>query len=970
MVGFFYYICTILEVCFRVRMRKLLVHIMIVSALLMAIPVAWSGLSAQNASSRLHEISGNVAEYGTEVPVVGAAVRLGDDYLWTTTDIDGNFSLSKVQPGKYVLEVSCLGYVSVAMEIDVDKDVDGLKFSLHESSLALDEVVVTAQKAKEGLNTSHNLGRDALNHLQVSNMTDVASLLPGGKTVNPDLTVENTFSLREGGSNLGNSAFGTAVEVDGVRLGNNASFGGMQGVDTRSVAVENIESIEVITGVPSAEYGDLNSGMVKINTRRGRTPVNITFSVNPRTYQTSVSKGIDLQKKNGILNVSAEWARAVKNLVSPYQSYTRSGITLNYSNTFAGVLKFEAGFTGNLGGMDSKDDPDVFKGEYEKARDNVFRGNTSLTWLLNRSWITNLSLDASVSLHDDLYTYHRFQSYGSQQPAVHSQMEGYFLADRLPMTFFSDQVTDSKELDYAASLKYNWHRSLDGVRSTLKAGIQWKASGNVGQGEYYKDPSLAANGYRPRPYTDYPFMHNLSAYAEEHIVLPIAQTRLDVTVGLRMENVFIPGSLYGNKATFSPRFNAKWKLADGFSIRGGWGVTEKLPSYHVLYPKQEYRDIQSFGFSYGGGASYVYYTQPYTVRYNPDLKWQRNSNAELGIDAEFLGTTLSLVGFYNVTKNPYNFLDVYDPFSYNILQRPEGFEMPENPQMKIDSQTGMVYLRGNDDEYWTPMDVKVTDRTFVKSSQQNNGADIHRAGAEMVVEFPEIKPLRTTIRLDASYAYTYYLNDQLSYFYQNGWSHTDLPDRSYQYVGIYANGGSTNAVVNGKVTHNLDANLTAITHIPQVRLIITCRLEMSLLRRNRNLSRYEGKDYAFTVGETDKTPTGGKIGDGNSYTAVYPVAYMDLDGNVHPFTAEQAADPDFASLILKSANAYTFAQDGYGPYMSANLSITKEIGDHVSLSFFANNFTNSRPYVKSIATGVGAIFTPAFYYGLTCRLKF
>ena len=98
--------------------------------------------------------------------------------------------------------------------------------------------------------------------------------------------------------------------------------------------------------------------------------------------------------------------------------------------------------------------------------------------------------------------------------------------------------------------------------------------------------------------------------------------------------------------------------------------------------------------------------------------------------------------------------------------------------------------------------------------------------------------------------------------------------------------------------------------------------------------------------------------------------FLDLDGNVHPFTAAQAADPDFANLILKSGNIYTFAQDGYGMYMSANLSITKEIGDHVSLSFFANNFTNSRPYVKSMATGVGAIFTPAFYYGLTCRLKF
>jgi len=925
---------------------------------------------AAYADPRYFPVSGTVTEYGTEIPVIGAAVRLGEDYLWTTTDIDGKFALDKVQPGEYVLEVSCLGYVTVSVSVDVRKDMEGIAITLHESSLALDEVVVTAQRAKDGLGTSHTLGRDALNHLQLSNMTDVAALLPGGKTVNPDLTTENTFSLREGGSTIGNSAFGTAVEVDGVRLGNNASFGAMNGVDTRSVAVDNIESVEVMTGVPSAEYGDLNSGMVRIRTKKGRTPVNVAFTVNPRTYQTSVSKGIDLQDDNGVLNVSAEWARAVKKLVSPYQSYTRSGLTLNYSNNFAYGLRFEAGLSGNLGGMDSKDDPDAFTGEYERARDNAFRGNTSLTWLLNRSWITNLSLDASASFHDNLQTYHRFESYGSQQPAVHSEKEGYYLADRLPLTFFSDQVTDSKELDFAASLKYNWHRRWDEVKSSLKAGVQWKASGNMGQGEFYKDPSLAANGYRPRPYTDYPFMHNLSAYVEEHLTLPVAETTLEVTAGLRMENVFISNSLYTNKTTFSPRFNAKWKLAEGFALRGGWGVTEKLPSYYILYPKQEYRDIQSFGFSYGDGASYVYYTQPYTVRYNPDLKWQRNSNSEFGIDAAFLGTKLSLVGFYNVTRNPYNFLDIYDPFSYDILQRPEGFEMPSEPQIKVDSQTGMVWLRGGDDQYWTPMDVKVTDRTFVRSTQQNNGADISRAGAELIVEFPEISPLRTTFRMDASYTYTRYVNDQLSAYYQTGWSHTTLPDRSYQYVGIYANGGGGNAVVNGRLTHNLDANITAITHIPQVRLIVTCRLEMSLLRRSRNLSVYDGKDYAFTVGETGKTPTGGDIHAGDSYTAVYPVAYMDLDGNVHPFTDAQAADPDFASLILKSVNAYTFAMDGYGPYMSANLSITKEIGDHVSLSFFANNFTNSRPYVKSIATGVGAIFTPAFYYGLTCRLKF
>ena len=923
-----------------------------------------------NGAPKGHQVEGCVIEAESKAPVIGAAVRIGTDYLWTTTDIDGRFRFENVQSGEYELEVSCLGYVNYIATIDIRTDISGITVTLHENSLALDEVVVTAQKAKDGLGTSHSLGRDALNHLQLSNMTDVAALLPGGKTVNPDLTTENQFSLREGGSNLGNSAFGTAVEVDGVRIGNNASFGDMKGVDTRSVAVENIESIEVITGVPSAEYGDLNSGVVKINTRKGRTPTNVTFSINPRTYQASVSKGIDLQKNNGILNLSAEWARAVKRLISPYESYTRTGITLGYSNTFAKVLRFEAGFTGNIGGMNSKDDPDAFTGEYEKERDNVFRGNTSLTWLLNKSWITNLKFDASVNFNDNLYHFHKYESYASNQPSVHAENEGYFLADRLPLTYFSDQVIDSKELDFAASLKYNWHKRWNEMKSSLKAGVQWKANGNVGEGEYYQDPSLAANGYRPRPYSQYPFMHNLSVYVEEHLTVPAGSTKIEITAGLRMENVFIKNSLYNNKTTFSPRFNARWEITEGFAIRGGWGVTEKLPSYHILYPKQEYRDIQTYGFSHGDQTSYIYYTQPYTVTYNPELRWQRNNNSEFGIDAAFCGMKISLVGFYNVTKGPYNFMNVYEPYSYNILKRPDGFVMPADPEIVVDSQTGMMYVRGSEEEYWTPMDVKVTDRTFAKSTKQNNGADVKRAGAEIVMEFPEITPIRTSFRLDASYTHTRYLNEQLSAYYQNGWSHTSLPDRSYQYVGIYANGGATNHVANGKVTHNLDANLTAITHIPQARLIITCRLEMSLLRRSRNLSVYNGEAYAFTVTETGKTPTGGNINDGNSYTAIYPVSYMDLDGNIHPFTQAEAADPAFANLILKSTNAYTFAQDGYGPYMSANISVTKEIGDHISLSFFANNFTNSRPYVKSMATGVGAIFTPAFYYGLTCRLKF
>ena len=916
-----------------------------------------------------HTLAGVVLDADGNAPLAGVVVTLDGGTLWAVTDEKGEFRLTNVQNGTYTLAASCLGYVDESQSISVKGDMLELKFVMHESSLALKEVVVTAQKGSDAVGTSHTLGRDALNHLQMSSMSDMAALLPGGKTVNPDLTSSSSFSLRSGGSSAANAAFSTAVEVDGVRLGNNAAFGSMSGVDTRSIAVDNVESVEIVTGVPSVEYGDLNSGMVRIHTRKGRTPLRVSFSVNPRTYQTSVSKGVDLQKDRGVLNVSAEWARATKKLVSPYESYTRTGLSLAYSNTFAGKLRFEAGLTGNLGGMNSEDDPDAFSGEYSKARDNALRANTSLTWQLNRSWITSLKFEGSVNYADNRTHDHKFNTYGSVQPAVHAESEGYYLADRLPLTYYSDQIVDSKELDYAASFKYDWDRRFGEVRNHLKAGVQWKANGNVGQGEWYENPELAANGYRPRPYSDYPFMHNVSYYAEEDVTLPLGSTRLQLVGGLRMETVYIKGSSYKDMNTLSPRFNAKWTLFEGLALRAGWGITEKLPSFYILYPKQEYRDIQTFGFSHGESSSYVYYTQPYSVLYNGNLKWQRGRNAEVGIDASFLGTKVSLVGFWNRTLYPYRLSSSYTPISYDILRLPDGYSIPDDPQIKVDSNTGAVYMRGSDSDFWTQMDVKVTDRTFVKSTYQDNGAKADRAGAELTVDFPQIEPIFTQLRLDASYTWTRTVDESLSYYYQTGWSHTSIANRSYQYVGIYANGGNSTAVVNGKVTHNLDANLTAITHIPQARLIITCRLEASLLTRSRNLSRYNGGDYAFTVSADSKTSTGGNIYDGDSYTAIWPVAYMDLDGNVHEFTAAEAALPEFQNLIIKSGNAYTFAQDGYPAYFSANLSITKEIGEHVSLSFFANNFTNSRPYVISMATGVGAIFTPSFYYGLSCRIK-
>ncbi|MFI3262006.1 MAG: TonB-dependent receptor [Rikenellaceae bacterium] len=917
---------------------------------------------------------GEVRDYDTKEALIGASVIINGDYLWAVSSKDGEFRISNIDTttdgGE--LEVSYLGYFTKKMPITAELGKGKLIIYLRAKSLTIEEVTVTAQSNRKDINTSYTIDRDALKHTQITDIAEIAALLPGGKTSNPDLTSENVFSLRNGDSDTGNAAFGTAVEVDGVRLSNNASFGALDGMGTRNIAVENIESIEIITGVPSVEYGDINSGVVKVKTRRGKSPLNATVTVNPKTYQVSASKGFAVSENGGIVNLSGELARATSNLVSPYDSYTRRGLSAIYSNTFKDNLKFESGVTMNIGGSNSEDDPDAYSGEYTTGRDNVLRANTSLEWLVNKSWITNLKFDLSASYNDRTTHSHTYYSYASQQPAVHATEEGYFIANQLGYNYFADSYVESKELNLAGAIKYELNHKLGSLNSRFKAGVQWKMTGNKGKGEYYADMATAPSGFRERDYSTYPYMHNLSFYAEERLSIPIANTLLTVIPGVRVEELFVKGAAYKSTTSVSPRFNASLKVNSNLTIRGGWGVTEKLPSYYILYPNQEYRDILSFGATYNNNeAFYSYYTQPYALETNPELRWQRNYNSEIGMDFSVAGIKFELTAYSNRTKGAYQYSNYYTPFSYNTYVLPSGYSMPSSPEIKVDSQTGDIYVRdsNNPENGWTSMDVNVTNTTFTKTTYADNGADVYRKGLEAVINFPEIKSINTKLRLDAAYTYVDYLDNSLSYSYSSGLSHTTESGKSYQYVGIYAMGNnSSSATYNGSTTRKLDANITAVTHIPSARLIISCRVEMSLLNRWKYKSEYNGEQYAFNSDEYGNA-IGGSIYDGGSYTAIYPIKYMDTSGQIHDFTSVQANDPNFANLIRVSNNAYTFSDGGYDPYVSANLSVTKEIGERVSLSFFANNFTFSRKAVTSYSTGVSAIFVPNFYYGLTCRIK-
>ena len=307
------------------------------------------------------KLTGTVYEYdhnNKRLPLEFAAVSIPEIALGTTSDENGRYILENVPTGKIRMQIQYLGKVSIDTLINVNKDLV-LNFTMRNEDFKLKEVTVTATNSRSGKSTSSHISRSAMDHMQATSLYDVMSLMPGGISQNQDMSSAQQINIRQVSSSSGPeapmNAMGTAIIRDGAPISNNANLSAMSptvlsgtetpaslaggaspagGTDVRSISTENIESIQIVRGIPSVEYGDLTSGAVIINTKAGREPLRVKAKANPNIYQVSMGTGFELGKKKGALNVSADYAYNTNNPISSYQHYQRATTKLLYSNTF------------------------------------------------------------------------------------------------------------------------------------------------------------------------------------------------------------------------------------------------------------------------------------------------------------------------------------------------------------------------------------------------------------------------------------------------------------------------------------------------------------------------------------------------------------------------------------------------------------------------------------------------------------
>ncbi len=962
-------------------------------------------------------VGGLILSEKDRLPIAYSTVMIKESGQWAVSDDKGEFLIKNVQKGTCTVVIRSLGYVSRTFTLKVVDESKKLRILLKEENLKLAEVEAVAKRKNDDATTSYHIDRLALDNQQIINLSDIGTLLPGGKTVNSTLMDDDRMALRSGSSEKGNASFGTAVEVDGVRLGNNGAMSETLGASTRNLGVSSIESIEVITGVPSVEYGDLSNGIIKVNTRQGKSPFQLEVQLNQHTRQIALNKGFDLGHGLGILNTSLEHARSFSDATSPYTAYQRNILSLSYMNVWnksTTPLTLHIGLSGNVGGYNSKADPDRVLDDFSKSRDNSFRAKMEWNWLLNKSWITNLTLMGSVSYADRKSESYTSTSSSSTQPYIHTTTQGYYLSEDSPTAnvvlgptgyWYVDAFTDSKPLDYALKLKGEWTRRFWGMLNKLMIGADYSRSENKGEGLYYTDLQYAPT-WRAYRYADQPAINNIALYAEEKVVIPVSKkSTAELTAGLRDDLTSIDASAYGTVSSVSPRVNGKYifwrhqphRWVSALSLHAGWGKSVKLPSMQVLYPQPVYSDKLAFSSTSNAynQAYYAYYTQPTPALYNSDLKWQYTNQTDVGVDFTLWGAKVTLSGFYHKTYHPYLATTVYTPMTYYYTSPSEvqncGIPVA-NRTFAIDEQTGVVTVSDITGQQESVTLANYARNTYYAQTKYANGSPIERYGLEWVIDFPKIKVLSTGIRLDGSYYHYRGVDDNLIADIPTGISTTMSNGSLYQYVGYYRGSNVTStgysaqaSVTNGSLSRKLNLNATFTTHIPKVRLIMTLRLESSLYTYSRSLCEYvDGSSRGYQVDESNAYFGTPYQGETNKYVIVYPEYYSTWDdpNTLIPFAEkfawarenDQELYNDLSKLVVRSNYQYILNPNRLSAYYSANFSITKEIGNHVSLSFYANNFFNNMQTVHSTQTNVdtslfASSYIPSFYYGLSLRLK-
>lgn len=879
----------------------------------------FSSLSAQQNMA----IRGKVMDSSTLELIQNATVQLLPQEAIAITKANGTFEFDKMKNGKQTLMVSMVGYITQLVEINDGKEI---AIALQERIMGLEEVEVTAKPKLFG--SSSVIDKSAIIHTQPTSLADVLQLIPGQLAVNPNLGAAQQINLRQVPSTTDAgraNALGTQIIVDGVPISNNgnlqtditilnssagasppfSSVAG-RGNDLRQIPADNIESIEVVRGIPSARFGDLTSGLIIVNSRIGSFKPEVRVRLNPNLAQVAFFSGFADKKKNNTFNIGLDVLNTRDDVRDNFNKYTRFQTQLAWqkfwntkktftTTTIASYYKSVDALTQNPVGLRNQNQ--------QSADDSGLKFSTEGKWRASKKGITSLNYIASI-------TY-------SEQKAYYQSL---ITRDLFPITTATKDTTqqgvygkseylnktnvDGKPFNSYVRIEGTWLKSIFNFQHKIIAGIEWRYDVNTGSGRQFDILTPPRQNYsvgeRPRAYSDVPGLHQLGYYVEDKITKTISSKIWILQAGLRFDNVAPQGffeSKYGIVA--APRINTAVEVQKGFWLRAGYGIAAKTAPLNFLYPGIRYFDLVNFNYFAQNPLERLVIITTKTINLDDQfLKPYQAKKYEAGFDIEKKSIGINVSFFQETTTGAIGINREVRPFTYAKL---EAISTPVN-QVPI----------------LNPIPVKV-DTFFAAYDVPVNNRFIQNKGVEYNIDIQEIPAIRTSFNITGAYIQTTSFDDGRFTDALKAYSGNTTPSR----IGIYQS--------SAKITsERLNTSVRFIHRISKLNIIISALWQTVWL--TKQLTRH----------------------------LPLPIGYINRKGETTLINKNDAKKPIYKDLIRPVSN---MIPTSLPPLHLFNVRLTKEWVKGFGFSFYANNFLNLRPLHGDVNTGGLARRNEPLFFG-------
>jgi outer membrane receptor for ferrienterochelin and colicin len=670
-------------------------------------------------------VKGTVKSYDGNRPVRNALVTIepqkGTDFTaQTLTDADGYFIIKEVPQGTYKIAgmkecfysnslfdfaVTDDGVYTVRIKLIENPDNNDVSYCFMIGGI---EVEASGRDiVPEEIATTRKIDSGEIDHLQASNLGDVLTLVPGvEKSGQLGLASQQNIGLRKvkrSDSNLyGFDSFGTSVIVDGNEISGDmkmagyvAGSGDQSGTDLRTIPADNIESVEVVTGIPSVEYGNFTDGIVKVETKKGTVTRRLKAKINPDTKGISYNGGYKFKDNKTVFDYHVNYSYSERDLREIGDEYQRLYGAANFSRSFMDdKLYSRLGMTftrifddsepNNEYHMQNTDRGYRLSGKLDlkyKTKKNVqyelFAGlDYKKEDIVKQKMVTDqlfLPLDTDVSSIDTSYC--TIMTIYDTVYVGESDTIDYVDSTMMVYPFNATITQNGEEWDASFKLKRKSTIKLGKTTNKLLYGFEADYEKNTGEGvvidsifNYYGKESSK----RSFSFDNYPPNVKFALYAEDQISFKLFERKMDILVGLRYDLInpeklrisFDEGfSLFDAKQGdfFSPRLNIKYQLSDRLAMRMGAGQSVKSVSLTQIYKVPKH--IAYLDTSTNQVAEKVLY------QVNENLKSYLSQKAEASLDwriNDLVG--MSMTGYYSHTTN-----------------RPDGVTYPEGYDINPDT---------------------------------------------------------------------------------------------------------------------------------------------------------------------------------------------------------------------------------------------------------------------------------------------